>query len=157
MRSNKGTPDPRANETTSDHVDVLESYLVTVLVDTTFDLLYPDLSKTADDNQYGRSNFLDYALGGDPTGPHDASLSPQLVGNLLTVGYRTAATDIEPRYFMSGDLLQWDELVFGNDQAYTVASQTQVGGRTELVLDLNLDPVTQAALFFHQDLSEPAP
>ncbi|WP_193214306.1 right-handed parallel beta-helix repeat-containing protein [Luteolibacter marinus] len=121
----------------------------------TFSHLYGGLSPDGDDNHNGHLNFTDYALGGDPTAPHDPALYPALNGGQLTLGYRENAIDVTPDFRKSTDLLSWDPMVEGLD--YNIHSSASGGGRTLLTLDLLIGPPAGPRMFFREEFAPPAP
>ena len=112
---------------------------------------------TADDNNNGLSNFTDYALGGDPTAPNDASLQPELIGNLLAFSVRNNAADVDPLFKVSTTLLSddWEDLILGTD--YTLSNEMINGSQVVQTLELSEALLNNDRLFFRQEFSEPAP
>ncbi|MGJ8641350.1 MAG: choice-of-anchor Q domain-containing protein [Opitutaceae bacterium] len=120
---------------------------------TSFAYLYPSLDPTDDANGNGRSNFLDYAMGGNPALHHDSSLSASLSGNLLTLTHRNPATsvDVFPIFQKSIDLIEWTPLTVGTDYAIDSASSTD--SQTTQTLRLLINPVTDGNTFFRQEIN----
>ena len=123
-------------------------------LDATFSLLHPSLNETDDENLNGLTNYTDYALGTNPTAPHDPSVQPNLISNQLTLSFRNNATDVFFEVQKSDTLLanDWAPLILGTD--YTIGSETVNGSTTTQILDLlTSDP----SLFFRQLFFEFAP
>jgi predicted outer membrane repeat protein len=112
------------------------------------------LNPAADDNLNGLTNYTDYALGGDPTAPHDPDLQPSINGNQLTFSFRNNAADVFVAFQKSGTLLpdSWVPMFPGTD--YTLGNETIAGTTTTLDLELL---TTDPTLFFRESLSETAP
>ena len=119
--------------------------------------LFPALDPAADDNNNGLSNFVDYALGGDPTAPHNSSLQPELIGNQLAFSSRNSAADVAPLFKVSTTLLSddWEDLILGTD--YTLSNETTNGSQVVQTLELSEALLDNDRLFFRQEFSEPAP
>jgi hypothetical protein len=113
----------------------------------TFASLFPTLAPGDDDNGNGLSNYLDYALGTDPTGPFDPSGRVLLNGNILTLPSRAGAADVFATWEKSTTLAtgSWSEMVEGVD--YNVDSVNTVGSQT--LTEIELIGVTPP-IFFRQ-------
>ncbi|MCH7224579.1 right-handed parallel beta-helix repeat-containing protein [Haloferula sp. A504] len=120
---------------------------------TTFVSLFPNLDPADDDNHNGLSNFLDYALGANPTAPHDPDVMPSIVPGTLTFGHRADAEDVDPVYKKSSTLGGWTTMQPGID--YDIISSQTAGGRVVVTLELLLDPVANPRMFFIQEFPEP--
>ncbi|MEM9079766.1 MAG: right-handed parallel beta-helix repeat-containing protein [Verrucomicrobiota bacterium] len=109
---------------------------------------------TADDNLNGLSNYVDYALGADPTAPNEPSVRPNIIGDQLTFSFRNNATDVFVEFQKSDTLLpnDWDPMLLGTD--YTLSSETINGTTTTQTLNLL---TSDAKLFFREFFSENAP
>jgi hypothetical protein len=117
----------------------------------TFTSLHPGLDPQADDNRNGRSNFIDYACGGDPLGPHDPAILPDLDGTQFTCSHRDYAADVHPAFQKSTDLASWQTMVPGVD--YMVVETITVGVRRQLILDVSALTATHPALFFREQFA----
>lgn len=115
----------------------------------TFTTVFPALDPADDDNGNGLSNYLDYALGMDPTQPDDFSARPAINGNLVTFSHRTGVDDATPLYRKSSDLQGWTTMIPGTD--YSIQSTTTIGDREEVTLQLLLAPPSDPAMFFIQE------
>ncbi len=117
----------------------------------TFTKLYPTLSPDDDENGNGLSNYLDYALGNDPTASFDISGQVRLVEGFLLLPSRYGAVDAFATWEKSTTLQagSWDEMVEGVDYAVTSTSTSGDQTVTELKL-LNLTP----PIYFRQTFSE---
>lgn len=126
-------------------------------INATFELLHPALDPNIDSNGNGHSNYIDYAVGGDPLGPHNQSLYQSLNGNQLTLGYRDNASDVFVEFQKSVNLETWDEMTEGAGNDYIINSSTNSAGRTELTLDLLIAPPINPKIYFRQNFSQTAP
>ncbi len=119
-----------------------------------FSLLHPALSSTGDSNQNGRTNFLDYALGFDPTGTSNFSASPRMAstGGILTLTYsrRSNGVDIASAVETSPTLAagSWQPIV--QSVHYSLESVSSVAADREQVI-LTLTPLG-AKRFYRQKL-----
>ncbi|BCX46636.1 hypothetical protein HAHE_05440 [Haloferula helveola] len=118
-----------------------------------FTSLFPALSTSGDENGNGLSNFLDYALGADPTLEHDSDAMPAINGHQLVFSHRTNASDVTPVYKMSSTLGGWTTMVPGVD--YSVSSTTTTGSREVVTLQLLIDTGSNPRMFFVQEFPEP--
>lgn len=102
----------------------------------TFAVLFPALLPDDDDNGNGNSNYLDYALGLDPTAPHDPSGRSVIDGSTLTFPSRYGAADVFATWEQSATLGagSWNEMVEGVD--FTVNSVSTIGSQTFTELEL---------------------
>lgn len=116
----------------------------------TFASLFPTLGPDDDENGNGLSNYLDYALGTDPTGAFDPSGQVLLQGNSLTLPSRAGAADVFVTWEKSSTLGvgSWSDLVEGVD--YTVTSSDTVGIQT--ITEIELLGVTPP-IFFRQSFA----
>ncbi len=122
-------------------------------VATTFASLFPALEPGGDENGNGLTNFTDYALGADPSAPHDPSAMPLLTGGSITFSHRGGASDVDPVYKKSSTLGGWVAMQPGID--YTVISSLPDGDRIVVTLDLLIDSETHPRMFFIQEFAEP--
>ncbi len=112
----------------------------------TFAFLHPSLSPSGDENTNGLSNYLEYAIGIDPSAPDDPSARPTLTSidgvNLLTTSQRSNAADTHPFWETSTSLefLSWSKMVQGVN--YLIESTSIPSpDRQQLVLELlDTDP-----------------
>lgn len=125
---------PRVQNTTID-LGAFEAGYVT------FGLVHPSLIPAGDANGNGRSNFLEYASGIDPTAPDNPSARPQLSMSggfhFLTSSQRSDALDIDSFWQTSTTLesLSWQKMVLGVN--YTVESTTTLTpSRRQVVMKL---------------------
>lgn len=118
-----------------------------------FALLYPSLDPQGDDNDNGQSNYLDYALGGDPTAAFDPDLQPSISNGQLTFSFRTGASDVFVEFQKSETLLpgSWSPMIPGTD--YTISTEEVTGSVKTQTLDLL---TTEPELFFREAFSESA-
>lgn len=89
-----------------------------------------------DSNQNGQSNYMVYAMGGDPTAPDNPMLRPQISKSQLTYTLRNNALDATVRYERSPNLENWTFLIEGVH--YTLSS-VDAGDYSIYTLQL-LDP-----------------
>ena len=102
----------------------------------TFALLYPTLSLTGDENGNGRSNYLDFAAGGDPTDVNDLTLHTRMDQAQLSFSYRNNASDVYVQFQKAPTVLgPWRPLVEQVDYINSLLSSS--GARTVLTLDLS--------------------
>lgn len=118
---------------------------------TTFANEFSSLNPDEDANENGLSNFLDYALGVDPTAPHDPSTATTLVNGSLTFSNRVYAADVTPVYKKSTDLTQWTTLVEGID--YDTATTISFSQRAYTSILLTPSLLSEPKVFFTQELS----
>lgn len=112
---------------------------------------HPALAAGGDANGNGRSNFIDYATGQDPTAP--GLLAPvELSGTRLTLRRRINGTDTQGTAEFSDNLSKWNPLEEGTH--YTLVSNTLDGEMRTLVVDLL--PGQPGKRFFRQsfDMAE---
>lgn len=112
----------------------------------TFSFLHPSLAKTGDENQNGLSNFVEYALGNDPSASDDQSSLPTMSNGggdkFITASERVNAADVHSSWVTSTDLasLPWQPMIEGVN--YSVESTvTLAPGRQQMVIKLlDTDP-----------------
>lgn len=116
----------------------------------TFAALFPALDPGDDENGNGYSNYLDYALGTDPTAPFDPSGQTGIDGFTLTLASRFGAADVFATWQKSTTLEagSWSGMVEGVD--YTVTSVNTIGSQT--VTEIELIGVTPP-VFFRQSFA----
>ena len=122
----------------------------------TFAWRHPTLLPDDDDNGNGVSNFGDYAAGGDPNDPDDASLRPVINGDLLTFSFRNNAHDVIMGLEKSGNLAadSWSNIV--EDTDYSLESSIDDGKQTLFTIKLLADPLIDPKMFYRQSFS-PSP
>ena len=122
-----------------------------------FAILFPSLDPTADDNNNGLSNYTDYAMGGDPTAPHNPNLQPGLTGNQLSYSIRNDTSDVFSHLQKSDTLRSddWEQLIQGLD--YTFGDVMVIGDQTIQTLELSGSLLNNETLFFRQEFTESAP
>ena len=120
-------------------------------VDARFSLLHPNLVPDQDNNNNGLTNYTDYALGADPTAPHNATVQASLANNQLTFSFRNNASDVFVEFQKSQTLLSddWDAMIAGTD--FTVGSESISGSTTTQILNLL---TTAPSLFFREAFTE---
>ena len=141
---------PRFEGTTID-IGAYEYFEGSVAV--TFASLFPGLDASGDDNGNGLSNFGDYALGADPTAPHDPAMMPSIAPGSVTFGHRGGTSDVNPVYKKSSTLDGWTPMQPGID--YNVISSETVGDRIVVTLELLIDSEANPKMFFVQEFPEP--
>lgn len=104
--------------------------------DINFASLFPGLSTTGDDNQNGRSNYLDYATGADPIATHDPAGYPIFTGDRFSFGVREGVSDVKWSLWVSETLEpgSWTELLPGS--GFSVESETSSAGRLTVVVEI---------------------
>ena len=122
-----------------------------------FAILFPSLDPTADNNNNGLSNYTDYAMGGDPTAPHNPNLQPGLTGNQLSYSVRNDTSDVFSNLQKSETLRtdDWEQLIQGID--YTLGDVMVIGDQTVQTLELSSSLLNNETLFFRQEFTESAP
>ncbi len=121
----------------------------------TFSSLHPSLAINGDENQNGISNYVEYALGVDPTGSSAHSALPAMSTNggfnYLTLSQRINGLDVNGVWTTSTtlDALSWQLMMLGTD--YSPESNSLIApGRQQFVLKLlSSDP----ARFYRQRFS----
>jgi len=121
-----------------------------------FAQFHPGLDPDDDANLNGLSNYLDYALGGDPLASPAAIQAPVVIqsGGLITIEHsrRTAASDVFVSYRKSTDLDIWNPLEPGVD--FTLNSAQLDPTRVLDTLELTATP-SLIPKFFVQPLFSP--
>lgn len=92
-----------------------------------FSLLHPNLDREGDANQNGRSNFHDYALGGNPEAASQTSLEPMFIGNRFFYFIRNNDPTLSTRFEKSFDLRSWDDFRETTDFTIQIPAEIQGG------------------------------
>lgn len=116
--------------------------------DTTFETRYPALQPEDDENGNGLSNFLEYALGLDPTVDNTLTDYNQVIsGTQLSYRVRAVGNDVSVDFEKSSDLSNWSDMILGVD--YNLIDETISGVQKTVTVDL-LTQDTEPVLFFRQ-------
>jgi len=95
-----------------------------------FASLYPGLDPQGDDNGNGYSNFFDYAIGADPSGPSRPDLLPRMSGRDMVVSLRSNTSDLELQFDFGVNLVDWYPLPFHEGVTYrTLGIEETADGR----------------------------
>lgn len=112
----------------------------------------------ADDNNNGQSNYLDYALGADPTLPHDPITQSSLTNGQLAYSSRSNAADVFFEFQRSTSLLSddWEKMISGID--YSFSNAVTSGSTTTQTLVLSPGLLEEhTALFFRRAFTKTEP
>lgn len=98
----------------------------------TFETLHEGMDPGEDANGNGFSNFADYLLGADPSGPHRPDLMPKTEGRFMVIHLRHNAPDVNPQVEISLNGIDWGGLVEGATFLRRSAEETRDGMRLTL-------------------------
>ncbi|MGJ8672355.1 choice-of-anchor Q domain-containing protein, partial [Rubritalea sp.] len=118
---------------------------------TTFANDFPALNANDDANGNGLSNYLDYAMGVDPTTIADSNSGTKLIGDRLTFNSRAYAADVRSTFKKSTDLSTWSPMVENVD--YTHVQTNNNGVQDQVTIQLTNELLAEPTLFFTEEFT----